>query len=149
MEDNDPPTDEEHPEEEVIEIEASEQQILQDEEDEYEGEGEDQGSVRRLCRLMSDTLFLGFESHVKALEQARERRREALAFKSAVEDGSAGDDGGPTQTQDELDGMGIWMPGDQYQGDVNMRTLQKLLSRVDARGFERSAQQLEVSCAKS
>ena len=32
---------------------------------------------------------------------------------------------------------------DKWQGDCNMRTLQKLLSRVDARGFERSAQQLE------
>ena len=154
--DDGPPPDEEHPEdeeEEVIEMADSERasRLLQDDdEDEGEDEGEgddeddDQESVQRLCRMMSNTLFLGFESHVKALEQARERRREALAFKSAVEEGGgAADEGAAKQTQDELDGMGIWMPGDNYQGDVNMRTLQKLLARVDARGFERSAQQLE------
>ena len=56
------------------------------------------------------------------------------------------DEGAAKKTQDELDGLGVWMPGDVYRGDVNMRTLQKLLGRVDARGFERSAQQLEA-CA--
>ena len=113
-----------------------------EEEDEEEDEGEEQAA--RLCQLMSNTVFLGFEAHVKDLERARARRRETLAFKSAVEEGvGGGDEGSAKQTQDELDGLGVWMPGDQYQGDVNYRTLQKLLARVDARGFERSAQQLE------
>ena len=89
--------------------------------------------------------FKGFERHVQELIEARKRRQEARAFKSAVEEeGAAADEeGGAAQTQDELDGMGVRLPADRWQGDCNMRTLQKLLSRVDARGFERSAQQLE------
>ena len=113
-------------------------------EEEEEVEGEEQEEVVRLCRLMSNTVFLGFEAHVKDLERARARRREVLAFKSAVEEGVGGaEEGADKQSQDEIDGLGVWMPGDKYQGDVNYRTLQKLLARVDARGFERSAQQLE------
>ena len=48
---------------------------------------------------------------------------------------------------DEIEGLGVWMAGDEFQGDVNMRTLQRLLTRVDQRGFERSAQQLEFHVA--
>ena len=132
--------DEEHDDEDGIPEEEEAGRMLDDEED-------NEGSAQRLCRLMSNTLFLGFEGHVKALERAREQRREALAFKSAVEeDAEMIDEGAAKKTQDELDGLGVWMPGDKYTGDINMRTLQKLLARVDARGFERSAQQLEV-CA--
>ena len=106
---------------------------------------EDDPLDARLCALMSDAIFKGFESHVQELVEARKPRQEALAFKSAVEDeGAAADEeGGAAQTQDELDGMGVQLPTDKWRGDTNMRTLQKLLSRVDARGFERSAQQLE------
>ena len=130
--------EEEHDDEDGIPEEEEAGRMLEEDEEEEEG------SVQRLCRLMSNTLFLGFEAHVKALEQAREQRREALAFKSAVEEDAAMvDEGAVKKTQDELDGLGVWMPGDKYNGDINMRTLQKLLARVDARGFERSAQQLE------
>ena len=100
----------------------------------------------RICSVMSNAVFLGFESHVQNLQSARERRREALAFKSVVEE-SAPDESSTKQTQDELDGLGVWMPGDQYQGDVNMRTLQKLLARVDARGFERCAHRKRTASA--
>ena len=129
--------EEEHDDEDGIPEEEEAGRMLDEEED-------NEGSVQRLCQLMSNTLFLGFEAHVKALEHAREQRREALAFKSAVEeDAEMIDEGAAKKTQDELDGLGVWMPGDKYTGDINMRTLQKLLARVDARGFERSAQQLE------
>ena len=132
---------------EVIEVDEEEEHDDEDgipEEEEagrmLEEDEEEEGSAQRLCRLMSNTLFLGFEAHVKALEQAREQRREALAFKSAVEEDAAMvDEGTVKKTQDELDGLGVWMPGDVYRGDVNMRTLQKLLARIDARGFERCA----------
>ena len=113
----------------------------------HEEEEEPAPTIRRRCGLLSNVLFEGFDNHVEALVQARKRRQEALAFRSAIEDGGGGagadESGGGTQTQDELDGMGVKLPTDQWQGDTNMRTLQKLLSRVDARGFERSAQQLE------
>jgi len=135
---------EEQPPEE--EVEEDDEDVVEEDADRLldEDEEDNEGSVQRLCALMSNTLFLGFDAHVKALEHARARRREALAFKSAVEEDVATvDEGAAKKTQDELDGLGVWMPGDVYRGDVNMRTLQKLLGRVDARGFERSAQQLE------
>ena len=133
---------------EVIEVAEEEETIHGQEEEVLEDDdpGDDHRSTAsRMCALMSDAVFRGFESHIAELQEARKRRQEALAFKSAVEEGGAAgeEEGGADQTQDELDGMGVRLPGDQYQGDANMRTLQKLLSRVDARGFERSAQQLE------
>ena len=132
---------------------ASEPEVVEIPEDEDENtvEGEEDGVLEddphdaRLCALMSDAIFKGFERHVKELVEARKRRQEALAFKSAVEEegAAAEEEGGTAQTQDELDGLGVRLPADRWRGDTNMRTLQKLLSRVDARGFERSAQQLE------
>ena len=129
---------------------ASEPEVVEviDDEETIEGEEEvleDDPIDSRLCALMSDAIFTGFERHVQELKEARKRRQEALAFKSAVEEeGAAADEeGGAAQTQDELDGMGVQLPTDKWRGDCNMRTLQKLLSRVDARGFERAAQQLE------
>ena len=113
-------------------LEEEEEDVIEEDADRLlDDEGEDnEGSVQRLCALMSNTLFLGFDAHVKALEHARARRREALAFKSAVEeDAAVVDEGSVKKTQDELDGLGVWMPGDVYRGDVNMRTLQKLLAR--------------------
>ena len=126
---------------EVVEIPEDDEATMEGEEEVLEDDPLD----ARLCALMSDAIFKGFERHVQELMEARKRRQEALAFKSAVEEeGAAADEeGGAAQTQDELDGMGVQLPTDKWRGDTNMRTLQKLLSRVDARGFERSAQQLE------
>ena len=126
------------PAEDDEEVPEPDEDVLLEEDEEAQEQAEDV----RVCHLMSNAIFNGFEAHVGALEAARERRREALAFKSAVEEG-VGDDGNANLTQDQLDGLGVWVEDDKYQGDVNMRTLQKLLARVDARGFERSAQQLE------
>lgn len=96
-------------------------------------------SEARMSALMSDALFVGFETHVERLKAARKRRQEVLAFKSALEEpaSTAETEGGVAQTQDELDGLGVRLPTDRWQGDVNMRTLEKLLARVDARGYER------------
>ena len=87
---------------------------------------------------MHSTLFASFDKHVESLDSARVKRVEILSFKSALED-DGGDEINPDATQDELEGLGVWLPGDERQGDVNFRTLQKLLARVDARGFERCA----------
>ena len=139
-------------EEEWLEEEGEEEEVVEVLEDDDDAppppppEEEDQ-EVNRLCALVSDALFIGFDDHIESLVQARKRRQEALAFRSAVEDGGAAMEDEPggagTQTQDELDGMGVKLPTDKWRGDTNMRTLEKLLARVDARGFERSAQQLE------
>jgi hypothetical protein len=126
------------PDEDVLDEEEEEEE----EEEVLEVEEEEQPRDARLCPLMSNSIFHGFESHVDALQKARKRRRESLAFKNVIETG-VGDEGSAAQTQDELDGLGVRIPEDRWNGDCNMRTLQKLLARVDARGFERSAQQLE------
>ena len=74
---------------------------------------------------------------MECLDAARLRRIETLSFKSALEDDGK-EEINEDATQDEIDGLGVWLAGDEFQGDVNMRTLQKLLTRVDQRGFERS-----------
>ena len=109
----------------------------EDEEDEDEDE-EEEGA------LIHDALFKSFDVHVEHLDAARRRRIEVLSFKSAVEDDGK-EEVNEDASLDEIDGLGVWMPGDEFQGDVNMRTLQRLLTRIDQRGFERSAQQLEAS----
>ena len=88
--------------------------------------------------VLHSTLSASFDKHVESLDAARTKRVEILSFKSALED-DGGDEANPDATQDELDGLGIWQPGDERQGDVNFRTLLKLLTRVDQRGFERYA----------
>ena len=114
------------------------------EEEEQEEAEEEEGGEEDA--LIHDALFKSFESHVERLDAARLRRIETLSFKSALEDDGK-DEVNEGATQDEIDGLGVWMPGDEYQGDVNYRTLQKLLTRVDQRGFERSSQQLEFHVA--
>ena len=120
----------------------------EDEEGEEEAEAEPLEGivVDEEDALLSTTLFKAFDAHVDALDTARKKRIEALSFKSALEDDGDAEIN-EDATQDEIDGLGIWQAGDEFQGDVNYRTLQKLLTRVDQRGFERSAQQLEFHVA--
>ena len=118
----------------------------EEEEGEEEGEEEQAEEEEEEDRLINDTLFKSFEAHVERLDAARLRRIETLSFKSALEDDGK-EEVNEDATQDEIDGLGVWLPGDEFQGDVNYRTLQKLLTRVDQRGFERSAQQLEFHVA--
>jgi hypothetical protein len=89
-------------------------------------------------------LAQGFDALVADVGKARDARRERMAFKSAAEmaDEMVNSDR-VALNDDERQQLGEWLPGDEYQGDVNMRTLDRLLKRVDQRGFERSAQQLE------
>ncbi len=115
----------------------------EDEEEWGEEEGEEQEEEGA---LINDALCKLFAKHVDNLDAARRRRIEALSFKSALEDDGK-EEVNQDANQDEIDGLGVWLPGDEFQGDVNYRTLQKLLTRVDQRGFERSAQQLEFHVA--
>ena len=129
--------------EEVVEWECEEEnQEEGDEEGEEEGEEEDEGERT----LINSSLFKSFDAHVANLDAARLKRIEALSFKSALEEDGEGEIN-EDATQDDIDCLGVWMPGDEFQGDVNYRTLQKLLTRVDQRGFERSSQQLEFHVA--
>ena len=90
-------------------------------------------------------LAQGFDALVADVGKARDARRERMAFKSAAEmaDEMVNSDR-VALNDDERQQLGEWLPGDEYRGDVNMRTLDRLLKRIDQRGFERSAQQLEV-----
>ena len=106
------------------------------EEEELEEGEEAEPEEEEEANLIHSTLFASFDQHVTDLDTARVKRVEILSFKSALED-DGGDEVNPDATQDELDGMGVWLPGDERQGDVNYRTLNKLLTRVDQRGFER------------
>jgi len=133
--------EEEEQEEEVRGVE-----LEREGEGEKEGEEEPEEEPEEEDSLIHDALFKSFETHVEHLDAARLRRIEALSSKSALEDDGK-EEINEDATQDEIDGLGVWLPQDEFQGDVNMRTLQKLLTRVDQRGFERSAQQLEFHVA--
>jgi len=123
--------------------EGEEQEGDEGEEQEEQEEQEEEEEEEEPDALINDSLFKSFDTHVQRLDAARLRRIETLSFKSALEDDGK-DEINEDATQDEIDGLGVWLAGDEFQGDVNYRTLQKLLTRVDQRGFERSAQQLEA-----
>ena len=93
-------------------------------------------------------LGAGFDELVLDVGKARDARRERMAFRSAAEvaDEMVNADK-VVLNDDEKQQLGEWLPGDTFQGDVNMRTLDRLLKRVDQRGYERSAQQLEFHAA--
>ena len=112
-------------------------------EDEVPVGDEAEGEEESIDRLISNALFAKFEKHVRAIQDARAARQELLSFKSALEDEGNQAEVSADASLDERDMLGVRLPGDQFQGDTNMRTLQKLLTRVDQRGFERSSQQLE------
>ena len=111
----------------------------EDEEDDEEEEDENVADLNnQFSKLMSDSLFMEFERHEADVRNAHARRREALRFQTTVEDLektlSATSIG---MVKDMSEGLGTRLPGDEYQGDVNYRTLQALLTRIDQRGFER------------
>ena len=76
------------------------------------------------------------ETHLHQLRDvARERRRQVTLRSVAV------DSGDQKVGQDAQ--LGVWTSADNFQGDVNMRTIELLLKRVDALGFERSPNQIK------
>ena len=92
---------------------------------------------REFSKLMSNGMYAAFDLHAKAVHTALETRRERLRFASntyheLVEDAMA-------DSEDMDAGLGVWREEDVWQGDVNLRTLNALLERVDQRGFERHA----------
>ena len=72
-----------------------------------------------------------FAVQADALRAAARQRREAVQLRNVVAD---------KEMQEAVsveDTLGKRQPGDEYQGDINMRTLRTLLTIVDQRGFER------------
>ena len=105
--------------------------------------------------LVSDAIKAAFAFHSQHLREARRKRREALKIQTVVmpENTPAASDaepasraltvfeGGGSNAQATAD-FGEVLSSDQYEGDAVLRTLHRLLSMVDDRGFARSPQQV-------
>tara|TARA_B100001115_G_C15756712_1_gene370422 strand:- start:566 stop:847 length:282 start_codon:yes stop_codon:yes gene_type:complete len=80
---------------------------------------------------MLQSVLSEFEAHSARLRERARTRRDAVRLKAAVLD---------TEDREEVnedDLLGKWQPSDEFQGDVNLRTLRTLLEKIDDRGFER------------
>ena len=89
----------------------------------------------------SHKLLDEFAQHSERLRVRARARRQAVTLKSAVLDREEREQTGAD------DMLGRRQPSDEYQGDVNMRTLQALLKRIDENGYERSPHQLKFHSA--
>lgn len=85
-------------------------------------------------------LLSEFNQHAERLRKRSRARRQAVTLKSAVLDR---EDREQASAEDLL---GKRQPQDEFQGDVNMRTLQALLKMIDEKGFERCGATLSMLC---
>ena len=76
-------------------------------------------------------LLFQFDEHNSRLATRARERRSAVLLKSTVLDKEE------RQEASELSLLGVRQPADEFQGDVNLRTLRSLLKMIDDRGFER------------
>ena len=95
---------------------------------------------------ISDVIKSAFVEHSQHLREARRKRRQSLQVQTVVGD-TAGSSStaivpGGQQSNEHVE-FGEVLTSDSYDGDSVMRTLQKLLSMVDDRGFARSPQQVQ------
>ena len=82
-----------------------------------------------------------FDAHASRLRERSRARKEAVKLRSVATDTAVNESISVDET------YGKWQPGDVYQGDVNIRTLRLLLSRIDELGFERSPHQMRFHSA--
>lgn len=82
---------------------------------------------------LAEAVLSEFEKHCERTRAAARARKEAVAFKSIV------DDAEDREEMDIMDTLGKKQPTDKYDGDVNLRTLRTLLGIIDERGWERCA----------
>jgi hypothetical protein len=97
-------------------------------------EMEEPDNTSQPALLLSDELLSGFTAHLQAVTNAQLKIKDALTFKSVIETGQRGTLTSTGGNNDADDGLGLWTEEDEFQGDVNYRTLQRLLRRVDQRG---------------
>jgi len=90
---------------------------------------------------ISKKLLDEFEKHSSSLRERARARRNAVQLKSVVNDKEE------REQVSESDSLGRRQPQDEYQGDVNMRTLRQLLKMIDEKGFERSPHQMKFHSA--
>jgi len=79
----------------------------------------------------SATLLGQFEQHAARLSTRARERRATVQLKSTVLDKEE------REQASEVALLGVRQPQDEFQGDVNLRTLRSLLKMIDDRGFER------------
>lgn len=79
----------------------------------------------------SPALLSQFDEHYSRLTMRAQARRAAVLLKSTVLDK------GEREEASEVSLLGVRQPQDEFQGDVNLRTLRSLLKMIDDRGFER------------
>lgn len=79
----------------------------------------------------SPELLFKFDEHNSRLATRARERRSAVLLKSTVLDKEE------REEASELSLLGVRQPADEFQGDVNLRTLRSLLKMIDDRGFER------------
>lgn len=91
--------------------------------------------------VFNQGLLNEFQLHSERLRVRAREKRQAVTLKSAVLDREERAEG----NADEM--LGRRQPHDEYRGDVNMRTLQALLKKVDEAGFERSPHQMRFHSA--
>jgi len=90
---------------------------------------------RNAMSFVSDAVPVMFSDHIDHLREARRLKISTLQLKNVVE-------GQSTRSQITTGEIGARLPSDVYEGDTVLRTLNKLLSMVDDRGYQRSSQQL-------
>lgn len=91
--------------------------------------------------MLSDEVRSEFERHSERLRTHAREKRKSVLLRSIVTD---------TEEREALsadDMLGRRQPTDEYQGDVNLRTLRALLTKIDEQGFERSPHQLKFHSA--
>lgn len=86
---------------------------------------------------VSEELLAQFTEHTTHLRNARRARKVALELKTLV---NSSDTGGASKGAAVE--LGASLPSDVYEGDAVLRTLTKLLSMIDERGYQRSSQQM-------
>ena len=82
-----------------------------------------------------------FEKHANHMRARARTRLEAVQLRNVVEDRT------DREAATAAESLGKRLPSDEFEGDVNMRTLRHLLKMVDENGFERSNHQLKFHAA--
>lgn len=88
--------------------------------------------------VVSENIVNAFENHAELLRQRKRKRVSDLELRSHLEADQSvvvkvHDSGDSDRVVDELL-FGVWKPGDEFQGDVCLRTLHDLLLKIDRQG---------------
>jgi hypothetical protein len=93
-----------------------------------------------LRQVVSPEVIAAFESHAEHLKLRKKQRVDELQLRSHLEADQdvrvTRHDADDAERVVDDDLFGVWKPGDQFQGDVCLRTLQDLLLKIDREGCE-------------